>query len=40
MDMWCDFCDDRPKSATVKVDGITYEVCNNCLLLTVSDKEK
>lgn len=39
MDMWCDFCGDKPKSCTVKVDGKTYEVCNSCERLTVQDKD-
>ncbi|UGO50674.1 hypothetical protein PQE68_gp083 [Bacillus phage vB_BanS_Sophrita] len=40
MDMWCDFCGDKPKGATVRVNGKTYEVCTHCERLTVQDKDK
>ncbi len=40
MDMWCDFCGDKIKATTVKVQGRTHEVCNHCKSLTVEDRTK
>lgn len=39
MDMWCDFCEDRPISAEVKVQGKIYGVCNSCKSMTTQDAE-
>jgi ribosome-binding protein aMBF1 (putative translation factor) len=38
-DMWCDFCGDKPKADTVKVQGKSYDVCNHCASLAVQDKK-
>ena len=39
-DEWCEFCDDRIKSAVVRVNNREYDVCNQCESLTVQDKDQ
>lgn len=39
-DIWCDFCNDKPKTAVVTVRGKKYEVCGHCESLTVQDEKK
>ena len=39
-DMWCEFCDQKPKNTIVKVRGKEFAVCSHCESLTVQDRKK